>query len=75
MEQIEEQSKKKYIRNFTEEECNRHIQEAFKLWRERCQNDWNLDISLIEDNNIKLSRKLDKFERRKISIQTINSIN
>lgn len=51
------------IRNFTEEECREHIKEAFKIWRDRCKFKWNLDISLIENNNIKLSNKINKRKR------------
>ncbi len=51
------------VRNFTEEECREHIKEAFKIWRDRCKFKWNLDISLIENNNIKLSNKINKRKR------------
>jgi hypothetical protein len=54
------------IRQFTEEECEQHIQRAFEIWRDRCRIEWNLDISLIEINNIKLSNKVCKTERYNI---------
>jgi hypothetical protein len=54
------------IRNFTEEECKEHIDNAFKIWNDRCKFEWSLDISLIEKNNIKLSNKVDKMERLNI---------
>lgn len=41
------------VRSFTEDECNHHIDEAFKIWRDRCKYTWNLDISLIHNNGIK----------------------
>ena len=54
------------VRNCTEEECTEHIDHAFKIWKDRCKIDWNLDISLIENNNIKLSNKVDKKDRQNI---------
>jgi hypothetical protein len=62
------------IRNFTEEECNEHIEEAFKIWRDRCKFEWNLDISLIENNNIKLSNKVNKTERHTICKKQLENI-
>lgn len=62
------------IRNFTEEQCNEHIEEAFKIWRDRCKIEWNLDISLIENNNIKLYNKVNKTERHTICKKQLENI-
>lgn len=62
------------IRNFTEEECNEHIEEAFKIWEYRCKFEWILDISLIENNNIKLSNKVNKTERHTICKKQLENI-
>jgi hypothetical protein len=51
------------IRKFTEEECSKHVEEAYEIWRDRCKFEWILDISLIENNNITLSKSLNKTER------------
>ena len=59
----------KNVRNFTDKECETHIKEAFELWRQRNNCDWSLDLSLIENNNIKLSRKIYKNERKDIVIE------
>lgn len=45
------------VRNFTDVECELHIKNAYSLWSERNKYNWNLDLSLIENNNIKLSNK------------------
>jgi hypothetical protein len=47
----------KKVRNFTDIECDSHIKNAFSVWSERNKYNWNLDLSLIENNNIKLSNK------------------
>jgi hypothetical protein len=47
----------KKVRNFTDVECEIHIKNAFSLWSERNKYNWDLDLSLIENNNIKLSNK------------------
>jgi acyl-coenzyme A synthetase/AMP-(fatty) acid ligase len=41
-----------------------HIKNAFSLWSERNKYDWTLDLSLIENNNIKL---INRKENRKSS--------
>lgn len=62
------------IRNFTEDECNKHIDEAFKVWSDRCKFEWTLDISLIENNGITLSNKVNKNDRQNICIKKLESI-
>jgi hypothetical protein len=61
----------KKIRGFTDEECELHIQEAFSLWNDRNKYVWNLDLSLMENNGIKLSRKFDKDERLNYVIENL----
>lgn len=45
------------VRNFTEEQFEKHEEEAFILWHERNSHTWILDLSLITDNNIDLVKK------------------
>ncbi len=42
------------VRNFTENECEVHISNAFSIWNERNKYTWKLDLSLITNNNIEL---------------------
>lgn len=51
------------VRKFTDIECDLHIKNAFSIWSERNKYNWNLDLSLIENNNIKLSNKNKKNTR------------
>ena len=44
----------KQIRNFTHEKAIEHQTQAYKVWAERCRIDWNLDLSLLTNNNIKI---------------------
>ncbi len=46
------------IRKFKKKDCENHIKEAFSLWRERNNYNYKLDLSLIENNNIKIIRPL-----------------
>ena len=40
------------VRKFTEDECENHIQDAVKIWHERNEIDWSLDLSLLSDNGV-----------------------
>lgn len=60
----------KKVRNFTDVDCDVHIKNAFSLWSERNKYNWILDLSLIENNNIKLSNKNKKNTRSIINIPT-----
>jgi hypothetical protein len=60
----------KKVRNFTDVDCDVHIKTAFSLWSERNKYNWILDLSLIENNNIKLSNKNKKNTRSIINIPT-----
>jgi hypothetical protein len=44
----------KKIRKFNDTECEDHIAYAFKLWSERNNHKWVLDITLITSNGIKI---------------------
>jgi hypothetical protein len=52
--EIEATNHLKKVRNFSENECNLHISNAFNTWKERNKYDWTLDITLITDNGIKI---------------------
>ena len=52
------------VRKFTEEQFEEHKKEAFRLWSERNNDTWELDLTLITDNNIELVKK-SSFENRK----------
>jgi len=56
----------KKVRNFTSAQAIEHKKQAFQLWRERNELMWKLDISLITNNNIKLSKSLPTKEERVI---------
>jgi hypothetical protein len=45
----------KQVRGFTDSEVKLHIANAFSLWRERSSHNWELDITLITSNGIKLA--------------------
>ena len=63
----------KKIRRFSDEECELHIKEAFTLWNNRNKYLWNLDLSLMENNGIKLSRKINKDERLNNVIENLKN--
>lgn len=44
----------KTIRNETDEQTRDHIDTAYKIWESRNIHNWNLDMSLITDNGIKI---------------------
>ena len=44
----------KKVRNDNSEDCNLHVEKAYKLWDERNQYKWELDISLIIDNGFSI---------------------
>ena len=50
----EAESHLKQVRNFTNDQVNIHITDAFDLWRKRNQYAWKLDITLITNNGIKI---------------------
>jgi hypothetical protein len=58
----------KKVRKFTETEYQQHKDDAFEIWRKRNKINWNLDLSLITSNNIKLSKSIpNKDERQTVS--------
>lgn len=63
----------KKVRNFTHEEAIEHEIQAFKLWLERNESKWKLDLSLLTNNNIKLSKNLSSKERVDIVKKTLSA--
>ena len=59
------------VRGFTNEEFLNHKKEAFDLWRQRNTIKWNLDLSLITNNNIELTKKYTDTERETLSEKKI----
>jgi len=65
----------KNVRGFTEEEYKQHSLEATEIWIKRNMINWNLDLSLITSNNIKLSKLIpNKNDRQNISNEKISFI-
>ena len=64
----------KQVRNFTQEEVIEHKNQAFQVWRERNEIEWNLDLSLLTDNNIKLSKNVSSEERVNIMEKTLSVV-
>ena len=65
----------KKVRKFTEQEYQKHENDAFEIWRRRNTIHWELDLSLITSNNIKLSKPTpNKDERTRISLTRIIGI-
>lgn len=56
----------KKIRTFTQEEAVEHEKQAFKVWKDRNTIMWNLDLSLLTNNNIKLIKQVTAEEREHI---------
>jgi hypothetical protein len=61
-------------RHFTEDECHMHIINAFDVWLNRSKIEWTLDLSLIENNNIRLANKVNKEERNNICNDTLSNL-
>lgn len=61
-------------RHFTEEECRMHIINATEVWRNRSNIEWNLDLSLIENNNIRLANKVSAEERTTICANELHNL-
>jgi hypothetical protein len=65
----------KKIRGFTEQDYKKHMDEATEIWRKRSMINWNLDLSLITSNNIKLRNSIpNKDDRQNIVIKRENEI-
>ena len=62
----------KKVRNFTNEEAIEHKEQAFQVWRERNTIKWNLDLSLLTNNNIKLIKNVSLDEREYIMEKTLS---
>ena len=64
----------KQVRGFNDEQAQIHIDNAFAVWRERNRDCWELDLSLITDNGIKLKRKFKAKQRASFAEQTLASL-
>jgi hypothetical protein len=54
--------------------ADKHIEQAFKLWEERNETDWTLDLSVITHSGMALARKTDTSQRRAVSEKTLEDI-
>ncbi len=64
----------KKVRNFTNEEAIEHKKQAFQVWSERNTIEWNLDLSLLINNGIKLTQNVSPKERVDIMEKTLSAI-
>ena len=72
---IEAREHLKKIRCFTEKDYKKHMDEATEIWKKRSMINWNLDLSLITSNNIKLANSIpDKDDRQNIVRKRENEI-
>jgi hypothetical protein len=72
---IEAREHIKKIRGFTEQDYKKHMSEATEIWKKRSMINWNLDLSLITSNNIKLANIIpDKDDRQNIVRKRENEI-
>lgn len=61
----------KQVLSLDDDECVIHVDNAYEIWRERSDTDWNLDLSLMTNNNITLIKPVANDERRAISKNTL----
>ena len=59
------------IFGITKDEAKKLIYNAFELWKERCNIQWNLDVSLLINSGITMRNNLEKEEREDKSKSTI----
>jgi hypothetical protein len=55
-----------YVNRWSGRRAKRHIDDAFKVWEERCKRDWTLDLGLLHDAGIAVAEPPDPYERRRI---------
>lgn len=68
--EIEAREHIKKIRGFTEQDYKKHMGEASEIWKKRSMINWNLDLSLITSNNIKLANSIpNKDDRQNIALE------
>ena len=65
----------KKVRKFTDDEVESHVIDAFDIWSLRNNTDWHLDLSLLIDNGIRLTKTVDKKYRRQISENRLFELN
>lgn len=62
------------MRGFNAAELSRHIGDAFELYHDRCQYTWDLDLSLITSNGMKLATtRPERSQRKEISRSRLDS--
>lgn len=62
------------VNQFTKEECDQHVDEAFSVWLSRAGFDWDLDLSLMTRNNIKLVRSFAADEREDFATEELSKL-
>lgn len=62
----------KSVRKWNDLQCQQHIDNAFKIWKSRNQISWDLDLSLLTSNGIRLAKNPSSDERIGIAEQTLN---
>jgi hypothetical protein len=55
------------VNKWTQEQVNEHIQKSFEVYKERSQHEWELDISILEDEPYGI--KLKPFTKRKFKVK------
>merc|ERR1712137_1543043 len=60
------------VTGMSEQQCNRHVQEAFDVWEHCSQHQWALDLSLMSRSGIRVVDPPDKVERERISARRVD---
>lgn len=56
----------KKVLDISDEECEKHIEDAYDIWEERSKFDWKLDLSILIDNGIEIVKPVNKNDRKNI---------
>jgi hypothetical protein len=62
------------VNNWTDEQVDDHVAEAFELWAQRSGKSWALDLSLITNSGLTLVRPVAKGERAAIAEGKLESV-
>jgi hypothetical protein len=62
------------VNNWTDEQVDDHVAEAFDLWQDRSEKSWALDLSLITDSGLTLVRPVAVSERAAIAEGKLESV-
>lgn len=70
----------KNVRNFTDEELNKHITKSIKLFQERSDIKWKLDLSLLSSNGFKIktltqTKKVNEKGKKNVEMKTKKKLN